>query len=66
MMSLTRRSIGRSRLLPACLALLVALLVLAGWLRPGGPAPAHAEGEEWSKVTILYHADVKGHIEPCG
>lgn len=24
------------------------------------------ESDEWTSVTLLYHSDVKGKIEPCG
>jgi hypothetical protein len=33
---------------------------------PGAAPPAAAQDDAWIPVTILYHSDVKGHIEPCG
>lgn len=53
-----------ARLLKFWLALLVAA-VLAGWssntLGLAGPSQ-----DDWRPITILYHSDVGGKIEPCG
>ena len=58
---LTVRHAGRSGLLLAA-----ALLLLAGWALTGGAPEALGEEDGWAKVTLLYHADCKGKIEPCG
>jgi hypothetical protein len=44
------------------------LIVLLAALPVASPRPSRAAAEEsgWVGVSLLYHSDVKGHIEPCG
>jgi len=44
--------------------------VVAGFLASAdfgdGPATALSAEEAWRHVTVIYHSDCKGKIEPCG
>ncbi len=46
------------------------LAILAGFLASAdfgrGPVAARSAEEAWRHVTIVYHSDCKGKIEPCG
>jgi hypothetical protein len=48
----------------AILALLIALLATSDFGR--GPAAVRSAETKWDRLTILYHSDCKGKIEPCG
>lgn len=54
----------RAMTIPLRAGLLLALVSLCP--PPGAAPPADAQDDAWIPVTILYHSDVKGHIEPCG
>jgi hypothetical protein len=58
-------SATRPRAGAAILALVLLAALAAG--TAGAPAPVRAEGDDtWVPVSLLYHSDVKGKIEPCG
>ncbi len=49
------------------IGLLVALLLVLSVALPAAvPAEAEASEGTWKGVTLLYTADVKGKIDPCG
>lgn len=56
---------GRPRgLLPACLALVCLICLLATCV--GADSVPAAQQKGWESVVILYHSDVGGKVEPCG
>lgn len=46
----------------ATLGLVCVALALSG----SHPAAVRGQEEEWVPMTLIYHSDVKGKIEPCG
>ncbi len=48
------------------LAALLSVLMLAALDFGRGAGPARSAEETWTQVTLIYHSDGKGKIEPCG
>ena len=48
----------------------IILTILAGFLASAdfgrGPVAARSAEEAWRHLTLIYHSDCKGKIEPCG
>ncbi len=64
-MTLYLRDQARGRLLLLA-TLALAVVVLATLDIGGGTEVAHSADAGWSQVTLLYHSDCRGKIEPCG